>query len=386
MRFTLFIIGGDRMNVPFFNYKARYEKDKEKIKELVYQVGTSDQFILKEHVAELEEKICAYTGAKHAIATSNGTSALTIILKAMGVGPGVDVLTPAFSFISTASAIALLGGRPVFVDVAPTTGMIDLVDLERKITPLSRVIIPTHLFSVMADMTAINEVAKRHNLLVLEDSAVALGARMNDTMAGMLGDAGLYSFFPAKPLGGIGDGAIIVTNDPKLARLCRMFRNHGQDGITRFLHHHIGYNHRMDETTAAYLAYKLERYSQMLERRAQIGNSYNEAFKGLLPHLEIVNDTSYERVYYTYVLQAERRDDLRVFLSEKGIETQIYYPRALPLQPAFAYLGHQEGDFPNAERISKRVIALPLYAEMPDEHVEYVKQAVITAPAVSSYV
>lgn len=365
------------MNVPFFNYQDRFAEDREVIKSIVYQVGISDNFILKEHVLELEEKIKGYTGAKYAIATSNGTSALTIILHAMGVGPGVDVLTPAFSFISTASTISLLGGRPIFVDVDPITGMIDPEDLESKITPQSRVIIPTHLFSVLADMSLINEVAKRYNLLVLEDSAVSLGAQVDGKMAGMFGDMGLYSFFPAKPLGGIGDGAIIVTNDDNLGKTCRMLRNHGQDGITRFLHHYIGYNYRMDETVAAYLVHKMNRYEELLEKRSLIGGRYNDAFINLYPEIQIVTETSYDRVYYTYVIQAKHRESLRQYLNANGIQTQVYYPRALPFQPAFAYLKHNVGEFPNAENIVTRSLALPLYAEMPDEHIKNVIKHVV---------
>ncbi|TVX94411.1 DegT/DnrJ/EryC1/StrS family aminotransferase [Paenibacillus agilis] len=365
------------MSVPFFNYGARYAEDRDVIKDIVFQVGVSDNFILKEGVADFEQAIRAYTGAKHAIAVSNGTTALSVILRALGVGPGVDVLTPAFSFISTASTIALLQARPVFVDVDPVTGMLDPADLEAKITPNSRVVIPTHLFSVMANMSAIREIADRHQLHVLEDSAVALGASMNGTKAGLLGDSGLYSFFPAKPLGGIGDGGIIVTNDDELGQRCRMLRNHGQDGITRFLHHHLGYNHRMDEVVARYLQHKLLRFDQLIERRAQIAARYNEAFASLAPDIRVVTDDHYDRVYYTYVLQSERRDELQQFLQARGIETQIYYPLALPLQPAFAYLGHKEGDFPHAEALTKRSLALPLYAEMPDEHVDLVIEAVL---------
>ncbi|GAB6990762.1 DegT/DnrJ/EryC1/StrS family aminotransferase [Paenibacillus pini] len=365
------------MNVPFFNYASRYAEDREKIKDIVYQVGISDNFILKERVVELEDAIRQYTGAKHVIAVANGTTALTILLQAMGVGPGVDVLTPAFSFISTASTIALLGGTPVFVDVDPLTGMMDPNDLERKVTPASKVVIPTHLFSVMADMESIHEIAQKHNLVVLEDSAVALGARQQGAIAGIMGNAGLYSFFPAKPLGGIGDGAVIVTNDDELGRISRMLRNHGQDGITRFYHHLLGYNNRMDETAASYLLHKLRRFDDLLNKRREIAGLYNEAFKHLAPMIQVVTDAHEERVYYTYVIQAERRDELKEFLESRGIETQIYYPTALPLQPAFAYLGHQAGDFPNAEAITGRSLALPLYAEMPSEHVQQVIIAVV---------
>jgi len=364
------------MKVPFFNYPLRYAPDRETIKEIVYRVGTSDNFILKEQVQALEECLGQYTKAKHVIAVASGTAALTILLRAMGVGPGVDVLTPAFSFISTASTVSLLGGRPVFVDVDPKTGMMDPDDLEARITPDSKVVIPTHLFSVAADMVKISQVAKRHNLVLLEDSAVSLGASPNGKMAGTMGDAGLYSFFPAKSLGGIGDGAVIVTDNDELGRTSRMLRNHGQDGI-RFLHRKLGYNLRMDETVAAYLLHKFQRYDKLLQRRREIASRYHAAFAERSPHIEVVTDHHDSRVYYTYVIQANRRDELQRSLAEQGIETQIYYPLALPLQPAFSSLGHKEGDFPNAEGITRRSLALPLYPEMPDDHVDQVIEAVI---------
>ncbi|MBP2000265.1 dTDP-4-amino-4,6-dideoxygalactose transaminase [Paenibacillus shirakamiensis] len=364
------------MTIPFFNYAARYAEDRQKIKDIVYEVGTSDNFILKERVAEFEQAIRSYTGAQHVIAVANGTTALTILLKAMGVGPGVDVLTPAFSFISTASTIVLLGANPIFVDVNPLTGMLDPEDLERKITPSSKVVIPTHLFSVMADMKSIREIADRYGLRVLEDSAVSLGAIQDGQQAGRLGDAGLYSFFPAKPLGGIGDGAVIVTDDDELARISRMLRNHGQDGITRFYHHFVGYNHRMDEVVAAYLTHKLSRFDDLLHRRRQIAAQYNAALHALSPDVYVVTENHDSRAYYTYVMQAERRDELQLYLKEQGIETQIYYPSVLPLQPAFAGIGHEAGDFPHGETFTQKSIALPLYAEMPDEHVQQVIAAV----------
>ncbi|QJC54215.1 DegT/DnrJ/EryC1/StrS family aminotransferase [Paenibacillus albicereus] len=366
------------MNVPFFNYSARFAPDKDVIKELVYRSGTTDQFILKEDVRRLEEAICAYTGAAHAVAAANGTSALVLLLRTMGAGPGVDVLTPAFSFISTASAIRLLGANPVFVDADPRTGMMDPADLERRITPQSRIVIPTHLFSVMADMKAIRAVAREHGLLVLEDSAVALGASQDGVPAGRHGDAGLYSFFPAKPLGGIGDGAVIVTDDEELARGCRMLRNHGQDGVTRFLHHQLGYNSRMDEVLAGYLLHKLGRIDRLLDRRRDLAARYHEAFAGLDVRLAVTVDDHESRMYYTYVVQAERRDELRAELEEAGVETQVYYPAALPLQPAFADLGARPGDYPGAERFASRSLALPLYPEMPDGDVDEVIRAVVS--------
>lgn len=371
------------MHVPFFNYQARFADDRSAIKQIVADVAESDAFILKQRVAELEAQIGQMIGAQHAVAVANGTSALTLALVVLGVGPGADVLTPAFSFISTASTIVHLGARPVFVDISPATGTIDPQEIAARVTPAARAIIPTHLFSALADMAAVVPIARRHSLRVLEDSAVVLGAGWGgaeappdqdipNLSAGLAGDIGLFSFFPAKPLGGIGDGGMIVTNDDALGRACRMLRNHGQDGVTRFLHHLLGYNSRMDEITAAYLSHRLRAFPALLQRRAAIAEVYNRRLAALAPQVLPPPSAAYRRVYYTYVVQAERRDELRAHLAAQGIETQVYYPRPLHLQPAFAYLGHRMGDFPNAERFSARALALPLYPELPGEHVEHV--------------
>lgn len=363
------------MECKFFNYSKRFGNDKEVIKDIVYQVGNSDNFILRDNVIDLENTIKEYTGAKHAIAVSNGTAALTIILKALGVGPGVDVLTPAFSFISTASTISLLGARPIFVDVNDN-GVMDPVDLEKKITPNSKVVIPTHLFSVMADMDEIRKVSKRYNLFVLEDSAVYLGGKMNNVQAGLLGDIGLFSFFPAKPMGGIGDGAMIVTNNEEIGTLCRMFRNHGQDGKVRFCHQFLGYNHRMDEIVAAYINYKFKNFNKIIRDRRKIAEIYDRNLKPLFPYVKVPVHTNYEPVYYTYVVRAQNRDQLQDYLKSKNIETVIYYPLPLHLQDAFKYLEYKKGDFPNAELFCEESLALPLYPEMTNEEVEYVSQEV----------
>jgi len=365
------------VNVPFFNYRDRFAADGRVIAQIVAEVGASDNFILKNRVSEFEGLIREYTGALHAVAVASGTAALTISLASMGIGPDAEVLTPAFSFISSASAIVHLGARPVFVDVDPDTCTLRPEEIEARITPNTRAIIPVHLFSVLADMTAIVPIARRYNLRVLEDSAVSLGARLGDMPAGLLGDVGAFSFFPAKPLGGIGDGGMIVTNDAELGVRCRMLRNHGQDGTTRFLHHLLGYNHRMDEVMGAYLAHRFHSLQKSTRRRAEIAECYNTRFAALAPQVQVPPTATYDRVYYTYVIQVDRRDELRSYLSDRGIETQVYYPLPLHLQPAFAYLGYKPGDFPHAERISRRTLALPLYPEMPDAHAEAVADAVV---------
>jgi len=365
------------MKIPFFDYSRRFAADRALITQIVAQVGASDTFILKHQVAELERSICDFTGARHAIAVASGTNALTISLAAMGVGPGDDVLTPAFSFISSASTIVHLGARPVFVDVDPDTCTLDPREIEAKITANTRVVLPVHLFSVLADMEEIIPIARKYGLAILEDSAVSLGTRVGTKSAGLFGNIGVFSFFPSKPLGGIGDSGMIVTNDDSLGVRCRMLRNHGQDGITRFRHHLLGYNSRMDEVTAAYLVHRFQSLPQIVRQRAGLAQRYNQKLGSLAPRVKIPRTVSYERVYYTYVIQVDKRDELRAYLAAQGIETQVYYPRPLHLQPAFSYLGYTSGDFPNAEQLSQRTLALPLYPEMPDENVDIVAEAIL---------
>ncbi len=364
------------MKVAFFEYPKRFAGDRELVKHLITEVGRSGAFILKQRVAEFEASIQRYTDAAHAVAVSNGTDALTMALVALGAGPGVDVLTPAFSFISSASAPALLRARPVFVDVDPETATIAVGELARRCTPETKIVLPVHLFSSLADMAGVRTVAASLGIRVLEDSAVSLGASVAGTQAGLAGDIGVYSFFPAKPLGGIGDGGMIVTNDAQLAQMCRRLRNHGQDGVTRFLHHHPGYNHRMDEIVAAYLTAKLDRLPMLHARRRYIGSHYDRALAGLGDALRPLGSAPGERTYYTYVVRVQRRDELRAHLTSRGIETQVYYPVPLHLQPCFAYLGHRPGDFPGAEQLATQALALPLYPEMSDEQVVSVVTAV----------
>jgi dTDP-4-amino-4,6-dideoxygalactose transaminase len=360
------------MKVTFFDYPRRFAVDNAFVKRLVAEVGASGAFILKQHVAELEDAVKRQTGAAHAIAVSSGTDALLIALSSLGVGPGVDVLTPAFSFISTASAPALLRARPVFVDVNPDTGTLAVDELSRHRTPETKVVIAVHLFSSLAPMADVQAAARALGLRVLEDSAVSLGARTAGVPAGLAGDVGIYSFFPAKPLGGIGDGGMIVTHHAPLGDMCRRLRNHGQDGVTRFLHHHLGWNHRMDDIMAAYLKAKLARLPALHARRRAIGEHYDAELGTLGSAVKPLASAPGERVFYTYVIRAQRRDELRAHLLARGVETQLYYPVPLHLQPCFAYLGHVPGDFPGAETLSREALALPLYPEMTDAEVDYV--------------
>ncbi|HEV7806217.1 MAG TPA: DegT/DnrJ/EryC1/StrS family aminotransferase [Solirubrobacteraceae bacterium] len=365
----------DRPQVAYYDFPLRAAADRQAVKDLLREVAASGEFILKRRVQEFEQQLCAQIGVAHAVCVSSGTSAIHVAIAALGAGPGDEVLTPAFSFHSSATPIALLGAKPVFVDV----GKDFLVDPERiadAATQRTRGIVPVHLFSAMADMPAIASLARGSGWWVLEDSAIALGMSWDDVAAGRWGDLGLFSFHPAKPLPGVTDGAAIVTDDEELAQRCRMLRNHGQDGVTRFLHHLVGFNARMDDVNAGLLSRRLRGYREWTIVRREIARRYDEAFADLTPALCTPSTTPCERVYYTYVVRSPERDALERHLAASGIETVVYYPRPLHLQRSFAFLGHREGDFPNAERAAREALALPLYPSMPAGDVDRVVDAV----------
>ncbi|HEX8052751.1 MAG TPA: DegT/DnrJ/EryC1/StrS family aminotransferase [Thermoleophilaceae bacterium] len=367
----------DSPSVPYYGMDRRTHPDRAFIEEALLDVARSDEFILKRRVAAFEEELCRYSGAGGAVAVASGTHALEVALTALGVGPGVEVIVPAFGFHSSASAVARRGGKPVLVDVDPETWHLDPDRLADAIGESTAGVVPVHLFTQMADMPAIVALAREHDAWVLENSAVAIGMRRDGRMAGLFGDIGLYSFQPVKPIGGASDGAAIVGDDEELIRRCRMLRNHGQDGITRFLHHIVGFNARMDEVTGALLSRRLARYDESIARRAEIAARYDEALADLAPDLRVPPPADHEQVFYTYTVACRDRDGLERHLAERGIETKVYYPLPLHLQPAFAWLGHGEGDFPNAERACRESLALPLYPDMPDADVEATIAAVL---------
>ncbi|MFJ5846912.1 MULTISPECIES: DegT/DnrJ/EryC1/StrS family aminotransferase [unclassified Streptomyces] len=362
--------------IPYFDWPARSADWADDIVEVFREVALSDEFILKSRVERLESEIAARTGAAHAIAVASGTGALSVILAALGLGDGDEVVTPAFSFVSTASTVALRGARPVFADVEYETGLLDPAAAEAVVTERTRALLPAYLFSNSPKMGAFAELAARRGLHLVEDSAIALGATVDGRPAGRHGHAGLYSFFPAKPAGGIGDAGMIVTDDPGLARTARMLRNHGQPAGKRFYHELLGFNCRMDELTAGFLLRKLPHLDRLLERRREIAAIYEEGLRPLGPALLPPPAGFEERSVYTYVVRAQQRGELRAQLAKEGIETAVYYPRPLHLQPAFAHLGHGTGDFPVAERLSRESLALPLHPDMAPGAAERVVAAV----------
>lgn len=364
--------------IPFFPPDL-FEADREVMLKILYELGTSPEqrFILGESTAMLEQEIADLTGARHVIACGSGTGALTLAVHAAGIGPGDEVVVPAFCCQPVASTVANLGGTVVFADVDPLTMVMDPDHAESLITSRTRAIMPAHVFSIMADMPRYRRMAERHGVALIEDAAVAQGAVLDGRQAGCWGDLGVVSFFQVKAFGTAGEGGMVFTDDPDLATIVRQLRNHGQDGKHRFLHHRIGYNSRFDEVLARFQSHRLPGFAERLERRARIADYYSERFseftgKGLVPPPKGRNG----RCYYVYSLLVERREDLRAYLTERQIGTHIYYPVPLPLQPAFSAFAAPGESWPNAFLVSARNLAIPIWPHLTDEQVEYIADSV----------
>lgn len=364
--------------IPFFPPDL-FESDRDVLVDIVRDIGTgpAQRFILGECTARFEEALRAGLGAADVVACGSGTSALTMVLHAMGVGPGDEVVVPAFGCAPLASTVCNLGATPVFADVDPWTMVADPDEMERLITGRTRVLMPAHMFSVMADMPRMREIAARHQVRLVEDSAVAQGAVLDGRPAGLWGEAGVFSFVQVKTFGTAGEGGAVVTDDPELGRIVRMLRNHGQDGKQRFLHHRVGYNSRFDEILAAFQLHRLPGLAARLERRAQIAEYYTERFAPLCDHGVLAPPPGRNgRCYYVYSLLAESRDELAAHLAARGVASHVYYPSPLPHQPAFAAFAAHGQRWPHAEQASARTLAIPVYPHLTDAQIEHIADAV----------
>lgn len=362
------------MQVPLLDLKAQYRTIDDEVKQAISKVCESQYFALGPAVASFEEKIAAYNDSKHAIGVSSGTDALLISLMAMGIGSGDEVITTPFTFFSTAGSIARLGAKPVFVDVDPISFNIDPSGIEEKITEKTRAIIPVHLFGQAARMEAILEIARRHNLAVIEDAAQAIGASRNGIKCGNFGDFGCFSFYPTKNLGGYGDGGLVVTKSDLLAEKLRVLRDHGQN--PRYFYHVIGGNFRLDAMQGAVLEVKLGYLEQWNEKRRRNASIYDKIFADTpinKPDIEKDNIST----YHQYTVTVSQRDKLQKYLSENGIGSAIFYPKPLHLQDCFEYLGYKAGDFPVAERLCSEVLSLPVYPELSEEQIEFVARTAL---------
>jgi dTDP-4-amino-4,6-dideoxygalactose transaminase len=366
------------MSVPMLDLKAQYRTVKDAVLARMMDVIERQQFIMGPEIAELEKHVAELSHTKHAIGCASGTDAIMLPLKALNLKPGDEVIAPAFTFFATAGAIHNAGGKPVFVDIDAATFNIDPQAIAAAITPRTRAIVVVDLYGQMVALEQIIPNATKHNIAVVEDGAQAIGARrkVDGTwrMAGELGMAGTFSFFPSKNLGGWGDGGMITTQDDALAERLKRLRVHG--GAKQYHHEEVGFNSRLDTLQAAILLAKLPHLAAWSSGRRARAARYNEAFKGLGAVHTPITDPANEHIFHQYTIRAERRDDLRTHLQAKNIGSMIYYPTALHLQPCFADLGYKLGSLPVTEQAMKEVISLPIYPELTDAQQDEVVAAV----------
>jgi dTDP-4-amino-4,6-dideoxygalactose transaminase len=364
------------MPVPFVDLQAQYHSIKAEVGAAIQRVLDTSAFILGREVEAFERAFAEYVGARECVGVSNGTAAIQLALQACGVGPGDEVVVPANTFFATAEAVSTAGATPVFVDCDPATCNIDAGKIEAVITPRTRAVIPVHLYGQPADLDAVFEVAEAHDLLVIEDAAQAHGARYKGVRVGARGAAGCFSFYPGKNLGAYGEGGAVVTNDPGVARRLRMLRDHGSE--QKYRHELVGYNFRLEGIQGAVLNVKLKHLDDWNALRRAHAAHYRELLAPLAESgsLALPREADYaEHVYHLFVVQADARDALQRYLSAAGVQTGIHYPVPVHLQPAYAALGHRAGDFPNAESQSRRVLSLPMFAELTGQQLRYVADA-----------
>jgi len=358
------------MQVPFLDLKAQYKTIKAEIDSAMQSVVDQTAFAGGSFVARFEEAFAAFCGCKYAVGAGSGTDALWMALIAAGVGQGDEVITVPDTFMATAEAISFCGARPVFVDVEESTCNMDPAQLEGAITERTKAIIPVHLFGQPADMDPILEIARRHGLLVIEDACQAHGARYKDRMAGSIGDAGCFSFYPGKNLGAYGEAGAVVTNSETLAEKMRMFRDHGQ--ARKYEHDMVGWNARMDGLQGAVLAVKLNHLDAWNDARRRNASLYGELLQGV-KDIVLPTEADYARhVYHIYAIRTGRRDDLMAYLTEKGVACGIHYPVPVHLQKAYEGLGHAQGSFPVVEKCAAEFLSLPMFAELTPEQISHV--------------
>ncbi|WP_420318298.1 DegT/DnrJ/EryC1/StrS family aminotransferase [Ekhidna sp.] len=359
------------MSVPYVDLKAQYLSINDEIDSAIQECINNTAFIGGYFIEKFEQDFAKYADSMYCVGCANGTDAIEIALKVLGVGPGDEVLVPALTWISTAGAVNNVGAEPVFVDVLEQERTINPSLLEAKITNKTKAIIPVHLYGLPARMNEIMAIADRHGLKVIEDSAQAHGAEINGKKIGSFGHIATFSFYPGKNLGAYGDAGGIITNDEELARTCKMLTNHGQ--MVKHDHQIIGRNSRLDTMQAAILRAKLPHLESWTEKRIQHSRTYSELLANV--QTPFIPD-GYRHVFHVFAIQTEKRDELKVKLDESNIGNTVHYPNPLPLVPSYAYKNHSAGDFPVAEKLCREIISIPMYPEMRDDHIQAVADVI----------
>lgn len=362
------------MNIPLLDLKKQYLSLKEEIDKSVISVLEEGRYILGPNVKELEKEIAHYLGVKHAVGVANGTDALFLTLKSYGICEGDEVITTPFTFFASAETISNVGATPVFVDVDPNTYNIDIDKIEERITERTKAIVPVHIFGQPVNMDKIMELAKKHNLIVIEDACQAIGSEYKGNKVGSIGDAGCFSFFPTKNLGAYGDAGLIVTNDDEIAEKIKVLRAHGSK--PKYYHSVLGYNSRLDEIQAAVLRIKLKHLDKWNNVRKERAHIYNEMLNNIKDIVIPYEDKDIKHIYHLYIIQSSYREELIEYLKEKEIGTGIYYPVPLHMQKVYEDLGYKEQDLPISESLAKKTFAIPLYPELTIKQQEYIVNSI----------
>lgn len=357
------------MRVPFVDLVSEHLALMPDLESAIRQVVARADFVLGSEVERFEEEFAAYCGTRYAVGVDSGLSAIKLLLEAMGIGPGDEVLVPANTFIATAAAVSQVGARPVLLDIDPVTNNIDIAAIGAHVTPRTRAIIPVHLYGLPVDMVRLTAIAEAHGLLVIEDAAQAHGARLHGRRIGSYGHAAAFSFYPTKNLGAFGDAGIVVTNDPQVAERVRYLRNCGQ--TSKYVHEYTPHNHRLDNLQAAVLRVKLPHLDVKNDARRRVAEAYRQRLAEL--DVEMFSPiTGAEPVWHLFCIRTSSRDGLAAHLRAQGIGSGIHYPIPIHLQPYYRTLGYERGAFPVAETYADEVLSLPMYPTLSDEAVEYV--------------
>ncbi|MBK9292946.1 MAG: DegT/DnrJ/EryC1/StrS family aminotransferase [Oligoflexia bacterium] len=362
------------MKIPFVDLQSQLKPIRNQINEGINGVLDKCNFILGDDVKKFEDSFAKYCGAKYAIGISSGLDAIHLAMRALEIGEGDEVITQANTFIATALGITMAGAKPVLVDANESNFLMNVEQIEKAITPKTKAIMPVHLYGRMTDMTPIMKLAKKHDLHVVEDAAQSHGAQLFGARAGSVGAMGCFSFYPGKNLGCYGDGGMVVTNDPQLKDKVEALRNYGS--IKKYHHPIVGFNNRLDTMQAAILNVKLPHLDAYNSARFEAAIKYNKALEGIgdlvLP--EIPEKKSH--VFHLYVLKTKKRDQLLEFLNNQGVQAGIHYPIPVHMHGAYAHLGYKTGSFPVSEKMASEILSLPMFPELNDVQIDYVKQKV----------